>query len=122
MEREVEAPERFQAIQSYRATMAVMRQQRLFVKQLFDSGVVEDTERDELNRYASRPANLSLSVPCMLAGRLEFPGEQLRSREVQEVVQLAEELEGSRRERLRPVAGPARAAAKARALASAIPV
>lgn len=48
VEREVEAPERFQAIQSYRATMAVLRQQRLFVHQLFDSGVVEDQERDEL--------------------------------------------------------------------------
>lgn len=52
VEREVEAPERFQAIQSYRASMAVLRQQRLFIKQLFESGVVEDAERDELNRYA----------------------------------------------------------------------
>jgi len=33
----VEAPERFQAIQSYRATMAVLRHQANFVKQLFDS-------------------------------------------------------------------------------------
>jgi hypothetical protein len=48
LEREVEAPERFQAIQSYRATMAVLRKQADFVKQLFDSGVVEDMERDEL--------------------------------------------------------------------------
>ena len=50
VEREVEAPERFQAIQSYRATMAVLRHQRIFIKQLFDSGVVEDSERDELSR------------------------------------------------------------------------
>ena len=48
LEREVEAPERFQAIQSYRATMAVLRQQANFVKQLFDTGVVDDLERDEL--------------------------------------------------------------------------
>ncbi|KAK9785975.1 hypothetical protein WJX73_007453 [Symbiochloris irregularis] len=50
VEREVEAPSRFQAIQSYRATMAVLRQQQQFIKQLFDSGVVEETERDELAR------------------------------------------------------------------------
>ncbi|BDA42347.1 probable Na(+)/H(+) antiporter NhaH at N-terminal half [Coccomyxa sp. Obi] len=48
LEREVEAPERFQAIQSYRATMAVLRQQANFVHQLFDSGVVDDIEREEL--------------------------------------------------------------------------
>ena len=48
LEREVEAPERFQAIQSYRATMAVLRKQANFVAQLFDSGVVDDVERDEL--------------------------------------------------------------------------
>ena len=48
LEREVEAPERFQAIQSYRATMAVLRQQALFVKQLFDTGVVDDLECSDL--------------------------------------------------------------------------
>lgn len=48
LEREVEAPERFQAIQSYRATMAVLRHQANFVKQLFDTGVVDELERDEL--------------------------------------------------------------------------
>ncbi len=53
LEREVEAPERFQAIQSYRATMAVLRQQTNFVHQLFDSGVVDDIERDELLTCAS---------------------------------------------------------------------
>lgn len=57
LEREVEAPERFQAIQSYRATMAVLRKQADFVKQLFDSGVVEDAERDELLTCAALPCH-----------------------------------------------------------------
>ena len=48
LEREVEAPERFQAIQSYRATMAVLRQQAIFVQQLFDTGVVDEMEKEEL--------------------------------------------------------------------------
>ena len=62
VEREVEAPERFQAIQSYRASMAVLRQQRLFVRQLFDSGVVKDAEHDELLRCAAAlvPPKLAL--------------------------------------------------------------
>ena len=50
LDREIEAPERFQAIQSYRATMAVLNQQVIFVKQLFDSGVIDDQEREEMLR------------------------------------------------------------------------
>ncbi len=53
LEREVEAPERFQAIQSYRATMAVLRQQALFVEQLFDTGVIDEMEKEELLQCAS---------------------------------------------------------------------
>lgn len=52
LEREVEAPERFQAIQSYRATMAVLRQQALFVEQLFETGVVDEMEKEELLQCA----------------------------------------------------------------------
>lgn len=44
-----------QAIQSYRATMAVLRQQAMFVQQLFDTGVVEDMEREELLTCARPP-------------------------------------------------------------------
>ena len=43
--RAVEAPERFQAIQSYRAAMAILRQQAVFVDELFASGIVNDPER-----------------------------------------------------------------------------
>ena len=48
IEREVEAPERFQAIQSYRATMAVLRQQRTFIHSLLNAGVIEEMEHDQL--------------------------------------------------------------------------
>jgi hypothetical protein len=43
--REVEAPDRFQAIQSYRAAVALLRRQALFVAELFEAGVVDAAER-----------------------------------------------------------------------------
>lgn len=39
IDREIEAPDRFQAIQSYRAAMALTRQQINFVQELFDTGM-----------------------------------------------------------------------------------
>lgn len=50
LDREVEAPERFQAIQTYRATMAVLKQQLAFVNTMYDSGIVDDLEKEELLR------------------------------------------------------------------------
>lgn len=38
IDREIEAPDRFTAIQSHRACMAVLRQQQAFVEQLFAAG------------------------------------------------------------------------------------
>lgn len=55
MDREVEAPERFRAIQTYRATMAVLKQQAAFVKSMYNSGVVDDMEEAELLRYQTAP-------------------------------------------------------------------
>ena len=55
LDREVEAPERFQSIQTYRATTAVLKQQAGFVKSLYESGMVDDMERDELLRYMLSP-------------------------------------------------------------------
>lgn len=48
LNREIEAPERFRAIQTYRASMAILKRQSVFVEQLFESGVVDDAERDAL--------------------------------------------------------------------------
>lgn len=48
MEREIESPERFQAIQSYRAAMAVLRQQVHYVEHLRDSGMVDEAELEML--------------------------------------------------------------------------
>ena len=50
LDREVEAPERFQAIQTYRATEAVLKQQMTFVKSMYDSGIVDEMEHGELMR------------------------------------------------------------------------
>ena len=50
VDREIEAPERFRAIQTYRATMAVLRQQVSFLDQLFDSGVIDEMEKELLEK------------------------------------------------------------------------
>jgi len=44
IQREIEAPDMFQAIQSYRSAMAVLRQQLLFCQNLFQTGAVDAGE------------------------------------------------------------------------------
>lgn len=44
--REIEAPARFHAIQTYRAIMAILRQQQHFVSQLYSSGMVDEVEQE----------------------------------------------------------------------------
>jgi len=44
--REIEAPSRFKAIQTYRAAMAIFKQQQQFVGQLYSSGMVDESERE----------------------------------------------------------------------------
>jgi len=44
IDREIEAPERFRAIQSYRAAMAVLRQQMVFIERMAHSGMVTQQE------------------------------------------------------------------------------
>ncbi|KAK9866895.1 hypothetical protein WJX84_006646 [Apatococcus fuscideae] len=46
--REIEAPARFQAVQTYRATMAILKQLSNFVEQLFDSGMIDESEMEQL--------------------------------------------------------------------------
>ncbi|KAG1664314.1 hypothetical protein FOA52_005712 [Chlamydomonas sp. UWO 241] len=48
IDREIEAPDQFQAIQTHRAAMAVLRQQVGFVTQLFDAGMVDEHEAEGL--------------------------------------------------------------------------
>ncbi|KAI8472713.1 MAG: Sodium/hydrogen exchanger family-domain-containing protein [Monoraphidium minutum] len=48
MDREVEAPERYSAVQSYRAAMAVLRQQQHFLEDLFESGMIDSLERSQM--------------------------------------------------------------------------
>ena len=54
VQREIEAPDRFQAIQSYRATMAVLRQQLLFVDELFETGVLDKDEKGKMHAPIDR--------------------------------------------------------------------
>lgn len=45
---EIEAPDRFQAIQSYRAAMAILRQQLLFVEELYETGMIDNREKSDM--------------------------------------------------------------------------
>ncbi|PSC75198.1 Sodium hydrogen exchanger 7 [Micractinium conductrix] len=76
-EREVEAPETFQAIQSYRAAMAVLRRQAAFAQELFLGGAVEEGERDEVLEELGRlMRRLEIKGPVWKPPR---PGAVLRS-------------------------------------------
>jgi hypothetical protein len=48
IDREIEAPQRFQAIQTHRAVMAVLRAQTGFVGQLTSSGVLDTAEKEQM--------------------------------------------------------------------------
>ena len=45
VDREIEAPAHFQAIQTYRAAMAVLRRQQSFVSDMFSAGVIDEGEQ-----------------------------------------------------------------------------
>ncbi|KAL4430847.1 hypothetical protein ABPG75_006103 [Micractinium tetrahymenae] len=47
-DREAEAPAQYRAVQSYRAAMAVLRQQRAFTHDMYERGVVDEDEREAL--------------------------------------------------------------------------
>jgi hypothetical protein len=46
--RAIEAPDRFQAIQTHRAAIAVLRHQAVFVEQLMELGMVDEREQEKL--------------------------------------------------------------------------
>ena len=48
VDREIEAPAHFQAIQTYRATMAVLRQQLGFINNMFSAGIIDEIERKNM--------------------------------------------------------------------------
>jgi len=51
IDREVEAPERFRMVQSYRAAMAILRQQKAFVEKLYASGMVDEGEMHHMMEH-----------------------------------------------------------------------
>eukprot|EP00882_Tetradesmus_deserticola_P034034 GHRQ01038931.1.p1 GENE.GHRQ01038931.1~~GHRQ01038931.1.p1 ORF type:complete len:508 (+),score=242.21 GHRQ01038931.1:112-1524(+) len=76
IDREVEAPERYSAVQSYRVAMAVLRQQRLFVESLFESGMLDTAEQSQLaHPIEAAERRLELLGPVWKAPSL---GEVLR--------------------------------------------
>ncbi|WIA16848.1 hypothetical protein OEZ85_013781 [Tetradesmus obliquus] len=76
VDREIEAPERYSAVQSYRVAMAVLRQQRLFVESLFESGMLDSAEQSQLaHPIEAAERRLELLGPCWKAPSL---GEVLR--------------------------------------------
>lgn len=48
VEREIESSERFRAIQSYRAAMAVLQQQMHYVEKMRDSGMLDEIEEAQM--------------------------------------------------------------------------
>jgi len=48
MQREIEAPDRFNSIQSYRAAIAVLRRQAAFVQELYETGMLDSNEREKM--------------------------------------------------------------------------
>jgi chromate transporter len=54
IDREIEAPQRFQAIQTHRAALAVLRRQIDFIEGLRSAGVLDASERDVLRAPVDR--------------------------------------------------------------------
>eukprot|EP00798_Chlamydomonas_sp_ICE-L_P021082 gene21082-27965_t len=74
-DREIEAPDRFQAIQTHRAAMAILRQQQAFVTQLLSSGMIDEMEADTLSCPIERPT-WKLMALHMEADALSCPIER----------------------------------------------
>ena len=68
--REVEAPQRFQAIQSHRAAQALLHQQTQYVAHLLDTAVVDEEDGHHLLRSAAHPTPKYLTPPHMDAALL----------------------------------------------------
>lgn len=48
IDREIEAPDRFQAIQTFRATKAILQQQKAYVEQLHACGLLDESQNESL--------------------------------------------------------------------------
>lgn len=54
IDRRIEAPERFHAIQTHRVTLAVLTQQALFVEELAEDGILDEAEEEKLSHAILR--------------------------------------------------------------------
>ncbi|PSC68844.1 Sodium hydrogen exchanger 7 [Micractinium conductrix] len=79
-EKEAEAPAQYRAVQSYRAAMAVLRQQRAFAADLYERGAVDEDEREALNEAVDAAMrHLDMTGPIW---RPPAPDQVLRSLDV----------------------------------------
>lgn len=66
MDREVESPDRFEAIQTFRAKRAILQSQMGFVDELFDCGLLEENEHEHLRHDLElKRAHLSRRGPVL---------------------------------------------------------
>eukprot|EP00892_Ulva_mutabilis_P007352 jgi/Ulvmu1/498/UM001_0506.1 len=79
LDRHLEAPDRFRAIQTYRAAMALMAQQRQFVLRLYNSGMLTEAERElvedavETRERALRERGAAWNPPTLTASLRALP-------------------------------------------------
>lgn len=79
-DREAEAPAQYRAVQSYRAAMAVLRQQRTFIASLFERGQVDEEEREQLDAVVDAAMrHLDMTGPIW---RPPAPNQVVRSLDV----------------------------------------
>ena len=54
IDREIEAPAHFEAMQTYRASMAVMKRQLAYIETIYDAGIINDIEKDHISSSIQR--------------------------------------------------------------------
>jgi hypothetical protein len=58
----MEAPDRFRAIQTYRAAMAIISQQRQFIMRMFNAAVLTEAEKEIMEEVRIADCNTDLSL------------------------------------------------------------
>ena len=54
IDREIEAPAHFEAMQTYRASMAVMKRQLAYIETIYDAGIISDNEKEHISSSIQR--------------------------------------------------------------------
>lgn len=54
IDREIEAPAHFEAMQTYRASMALMKRQLAYIETIYDAGIISDNEKEHIESPIKR--------------------------------------------------------------------